>query len=92
MSLIESFVEGALRGAMLAGIATFAGWICHNDDQNSRYTKWLYRRTEPATKENSFLYKKRCFDKEAFIDGEASYIESLKEDEQKAGYEKLRKN
>ena len=87
-----SFIEGALSGAMLFGIASLAGWISYNDKQHLRYTQWLYRRREPATHKNSFIYKKRRFDKDAFIEGEASHIKSLKEDEQKAGYEKLTKN
>lgn len=87
-----SFVEGALRGAMLLGIASLVGWISHNGEQHLRYTQWLYRRKEPATENNSFVYRKRRFDRAAFIKGEATYINSLKEDEQKSGYEKLKKN
>ncbi len=87
-----AFIEGALSGLMLAGIASIAGWVHHNDQQHLRYTQWLYRRKEPATKKNSFVYKKRRFDRDVFIDGETTYIRSLKEDEKKAGYERLKKN
>lgn len=81
-----------LEGFILCLIATFAGWLSYRDKQYLRYTRWLYRRKEPATKENSFVYKKRRFDKEAFINGESTYIRSLKEEDQTAGYEKLKGN
>lgn len=81
-----------LKGFILCLIATFAGWLSYRDEQYLRYTRWLYRRKEPATKENSFVYKKRRFDKEAFINGESAYIRSLKEEDQTAGYEKLKRN
>lgn len=81
-----------LKGFILCLIATFTGWLSYRDEQYLRYTRWLYRRKEPATKENSFVYKKRRFDKEAFIDGESAYIRSLKEEDQTAEYEKLKRN
>lgn len=81
-----------LTGLMKAILASILGEMNYRDEQHLRYTRWLYRRDEPATEENSFIYKKRRFDVDSFIRGESNYYRTLNRKEVENIYRSARKS